>query len=188
MYLADPNILWLMLGPSQNFSRKPTADCSGCSCSSQHWGRGTWFCGTMGVLYASRCTMHLGGFRWLRKSNAEKKPRAYTHTFSFSSQLISTSKNEVSVFNRAEAILELQRIPLSCTNCVFWHFPNHVSPLPFFPPSFLNIPPLLRTLHKQLGNGEQRKLKWIFGTPDGAEETQKTESCLACDSCGDFDS
>lgn len=113
-----------------------------------------------------------GFFTGLEKARQKKKKSPKLIHTPFPSPFSSFPQQEwsFSVFNRGEVILELQHIPLSYTNCVFWLCPNHITP-PFSPSFFLNIPRLLKTLNWQLGNGEQRKLKGIFGTPDYAEGT-----------------
>lgn len=171
MYLTDPNTLsvWAL---SRIFPRSQllVAVAAAASVSTE----GDLVPGHSGCPLCVTLFHAPGGFRWLRKSNAEKSQDLHAHLFLLRPAHFHIKEWSFSVFNRAEAILELQCIPVSCTNCVFWHCPNHITP-PFPPSSFLNIPPLLRTLNKQLGNGGQRKLKWIFGTPDGVEETENWE-------------
>lgn len=172
MYLTDANTLWLTLGSSQNFSRKPTADRCAYSCFSQLKRRQTWSAAQRVSFMCHSYRAPGGFFTGLEKARQKKKKSPKLIHTPFPSPFSSFPQQEwsFSVFNRGEVILELQHIPLSYTNCVFWLCPNHITP-PFSPSFFLNILRLLKTLNWQLGNGEQRKLKGIFGTPDYAEGT-----------------
>ena len=180
----------LMLGSSQDSSKETgsyLANCCGCSCFGQHKGRETWVC-SMGVPSSIRLPPAPGEFHWLRKRQHTKKgPEFTSRPFPFPFQFISTSKNQVSLFSIELRPFQNYNAYLSLNLyqwCLQTLSKNHVT-LSFLSPSFLNIPSPLRTLNKHLGNGRQQKLKWLFGTSYPIEETQKTESCLACDPSGD---
>ena len=122
------------------------------------------------------------------KQHIKKDPEFTSRPFPFPFQFISTSKNQVSLFSIELRPFQNYSAYLSLNLyqwCLQTLSKNHVT-LSFLSPSFLNIPSPLRTLNKHLGNGKQQKSKWLFGTSYPIEETQKTESCLACDPSGDF--
>lgn len=107
----------LRLGSSQDSSKAVRISpwqLRGCSCFCQHKGRETWVC-SMGVPSSIRpppCTWGISLAQ--EKQHTHKRPRVYKYTFSLPVLVhFHIKESSFSIFNRTEAILELQCIPLS---------------------------------------------------------------------------
>ena len=134
---------WVLLRifPGSQDLTLPTAMAAAASVS--YKGREIWGCGMTGVPSSIRLPFAPGGFHWLRKSSTEKKAQSLqVYLFLPLWAHFHIKELSFSIFNRAEAILEFQRIYHSLNLdqlCLLTlSKPRH----PLFPPSFLFKYPL----------------------------------------------